>query len=139
MDSIRIDKWLWAARFFKTSSVAQEAVGLGRVLLGGARVKASRDVKVGDKLEIRRGDEVFTVYVEGLSSTRGPAPVAQKLYRETDESRAAREAQAARRKMAPEPAMTIRGGRPTKAEGRALRRATSWDDEGFEGDFDWED
>ena len=97
MDSIRIDKWLWAARFFKTRSVAQEAVGLGRVLLGGARVKASRDVKVGDKLEIRRGDEVFTVYVEGLSSTRGPAPVAQKLYRETDESRAAREAQAARR------------------------------------------
>lgn len=136
MDSIRIDKWLWAARFFKTRSVAQEAVGLGRVLVGGARVKASREVRVGDKLEIRRGEEVFTVYVEGLSSTRGSASVAQTLYRETEESREAREALAARRKMAPEPAATIRGGRPTKAEGRALRRAMSWDEE---ADALWED
>lgn len=131
MDSIRIDKWLWAARFFKTRSIAQEAVGLGRVTVGGARVKASRELRPGDRLEIRRGDECFTVYVEALSATRGPASVAQSLYRETDESRAAREALAAARKIAPEPAQTIRGGRPTKAQGRALRRAQSigWDDE----------
>ena len=73
MDSIRIDKWLWAARFFKTRTLAQDEVGLGRVLMNGQRMKPSRDVKVGDRLEIRRGDEVFRVVVEGLSAQRGPA------------------------------------------------------------------
>lgn len=129
MDAIRIDKWLWAARFFKTRSLAQEAVGLGRVTLNGARVKPSREIRPGDKLEIRRGEETYIVYVEALSGSRGPALVAQGLYRETDESRLSREALAARRREAPEPAMSIRGGRPTKAEGRALRRMANWFDE----------
>ena len=87
MDAMRIDKWLWAARFFKTRTLAQEEVGLGRVLMDGQRMKASRDVRVGDRLTIRRGDEIFHVYVEGLSSVRGPASEAQKLYRETEESK----------------------------------------------------
>ena len=121
MDEMRIDKWLWAARFFKTRSAAQEEVSLGRVLVGGARAKPSRSVRLGDLLEIRRGEEVFKVYVEALSNTRGPAPVAQTLYRETEESRIAREARAAAAKIAFEPS-TGRKGRPTKKEGRELRR-----------------
>lgn len=122
MDSMRIDKWLWAARFFKTRSLAQDEVGLGRVLVGGQRAKPSRDVRVGDRLEIHRGEETFTVYVEGLSNVRGPAAAAQQLYRETEESRVAREAKKAAMKLAFEPSTTIRQGRPTKREGRELRR-----------------
>ena len=91
MDSMRIDKWLWAARFFKTRTLAQDEVGLGRVLLNGQRMKPSRDVRIGDRLEIRRGDEIFKVTVEGLSGQRGPASEAQKLYRESEESRLSRE------------------------------------------------
>ena len=121
MDAMRIDKWLWAARFFKTRSLAQEEVGLGRVLIAGQRAKPSRDVRVGDRLEIRRGDEVCVVYVEALSNQRGPE-AARKLYRETEESLQAREAAKERRQIAFEPASTIRHGRPTKREGRELRR-----------------
>ena len=122
IDAMRIDKWLWAARFFKTRSLAQDEVGLGRVLIGGQRAKPSRDVRVGDRLEIHRGEEVFTIYIEALSDIRGPAAEAQKLYRETEESRVAREAKRAAMKIAYEPATTIRQGRPTKREGRELRR-----------------
>ena len=89
--SIRIDKWLWAARFFKTRSLAQEAVELGRVRLAGQRLKPSRDVKPGDRLTVERGEERFEIFVEKISAVRGPAPVAQTLYRETDESREKRE------------------------------------------------
>ena len=95
MESIRIDKWLWAARFFKTRSIAQDEVSLGRVLLGGSRIKPSREVRVGDRLEIHRGDEVFTIFVEALSNQRGPAQQAQTLYRE--ESSCTRSAQTAPR------------------------------------------
>lgn len=122
LDSIRIDKWLWAARFFKTRSIAQEEVSLGRVLVDGQRAKPSREVRIGDRLEIRRGEEHFVVYVERLSNLRGPAAKAAELYRETDESRAAREALREARKLAFEPADSIRHGRPTKREGRELRR-----------------
>ena len=118
MDEMRIDKWLWAARFFKTRSAAQEEVSLGRVLVDGSRAKPSRSIRPGNLLEIRRGEEVFKVYVEGLSNTRGPAAVAQKLYRETQESKTMREAAA---KIAFEPSV-VRKGRPTKKEGRELRR-----------------
>ena len=83
LQAVRIDKWLWAARFFKTRTLAQEAVELGRVRLDGSRVKSSREVRPGDRLEITRGEEKFTVYVEALSTARGPAAVAQTLYRET--------------------------------------------------------
>ena len=119
MDEMRIDKWLWAARFFKTRSAAQEEVSLGRVLVDGSRAKPSRSIRPGNLLEIRRGEEVFKVYVEGLSNTRGPAAVAQKLYRETQETM--REARAAAAKIAFEPSV-VRKGRPTKKEGRELRR-----------------
>lgn len=87
LESIRIDKWLWAARFFKTRSIAQEAVELGRVRLNDQRLKPSREVKPGDRLTVERGDERFDIFVEKISTVRGPAPVAQTLYRETDESK----------------------------------------------------
>ena len=121
MDAMRIDKRLWAARFFKTRTLAQEEVGLGRVLMDGQRMKASRDVRVGDRLTIRRGDEVFHVYVEGLSSVRGPASEAQKLYRETEESKMNRSQMKEMLRLASEPASFIRQGRPTKKDGRLLR------------------
>lgn len=124
--SVRIDKWLWAARFFKTRSLAQEAIELGRVRIDGVRIKPSRDVRLGDLLEINRGQEKFEVYVEALSSVRGPAKTAQTLYRETDESKVLRERAAAIRKYAPEPADTIAKGRPTKRDMRLIRKATEY-------------
>lgn len=128
MDSMRIDKWLWAARFFKTRSIAQDEVSLGRVLLNGQRAKPSRDVKVGDRLEIHRSGETFVVYVEGLSPQRGPAAQAQLLYRETPESLARRTETKELRKVAFEPAETIRLGRPTKRDARRLREwQSSWE------------
>lgn len=120
--SIRIDKWLWAARFFKTRSLAQEAVELGRVRLAGQRLKPSRDVKPGDRLTVERGEERFEIFVEKISAVRGPAPVAQTLYRETDESRKKRERASEMRKIAMEPASTIAKGRPTKRDARLIRR-----------------
>lgn len=128
MDSLRIDKWLWAARFFKTRSIAQSEIELGRVLLSGQRLKASREVKVGDRLEIHRGDEIFVVYVEALSTKRGPASEAVKLYRETDESRERREQQKEMRRLANEPALSIEKGRPTKRDARQLR---DWKHQGW--------
>lgn len=121
MDAMRIDKWLWAARFFKTRTLAQEEVGLGRVLMDGQRMKPSRDVRVGDRLSIRRGDEVFHVHVEALSNVRGPASEAQKLYRETEESRMKRAQMKEMLRLASEPASYIKQGRPTKKDGRVLR------------------
>ena len=123
--SIRIDKWLWAARFFKTRSLAQEAVELGRVRLAGQRLKPSRDVKPGDRLTVERGEERFEIFVEKTSAVRGPAPVAQTLYRETDESREKRERASEMRKIAMEPASTIAKGRPTKRDARLIRRVQS--------------
>ena len=122
MDSIRIDKWLWAARFFKTRTLSQDEVGLWRVLRGGQRVTPARDVRIGDRLEVRRGAEVFHVVVEGLSAQRGPASEAQKLYRETEESKLTREQRKEILRLASEPASALRRGRPTKREGRELRR-----------------
>lgn len=123
--SIRIDKWLWAARFFKTRSLAQEAVELGRVRLAGQRLKPSRNVKPGDRLTVERGEERFEIFVEKISAVRGPAPVAQTLYRETDESREKRERASEMRKIAMEPASTIAKGRPTKRDARLIRRVQS--------------
>ena len=123
LQSVRIDKWLWAARFFKTRTLAQEAVELGRVRLDGNRIKSSREVKPGDRLEITRGEEKFTVFVEKLSVVRGPASVAQTLYRETDESKILREENAAIRKLAAEPALSIKKGRPTKRDAFVISRA----------------
>ncbi|WJI17093.1 RNA-binding S4 domain-containing protein [Pseudoxanthomonas winnipegensis] len=85
--AVRLDVWLWAARFFKTRALAKEAVGLGKVEIGGQRAKPSRTVRVGDALRVQRGEECFEIAVCGLSDQRGPAPVAQALYQETEASR----------------------------------------------------
>jgi ribosome-associated heat shock protein Hsp15 len=119
--SVRLDKWLWAARFYKTRSLATAAINAGDVRVARERVKPARDVKAGDELQIRRGDDVMDVVVRELSSARGPAPVAQRLYEETEESRQRRARAAERRALAREPALDIKG-RPTKRDARELRR-----------------
>ncbi|MFE0499729.1 RNA-binding S4 domain-containing protein [Lysobacter soli] len=90
--SVRLDLWLWAARFFKTRSLAKHAIDTGKIEIGGQRAKPSRAVRLNDALRIVRGEEIFEVDVRGLSDTRGPASVAQTLYAETEASRQAREA-----------------------------------------------
>lgn len=96
---IRLDKWLWAARFFRTRGLAQEAVGGGRVHVNGERAKRSRIVETGDRLSISRGEERFEVIVRSVTGTRGPASAAQALYEETEASRTQREERAATRKL----------------------------------------
>ncbi|QHB70613.1 RNA-binding S4 domain-containing protein [Stenotrophomonas rhizophila] len=88
--AVRLDVWLWAARFFKTRSLAKQAVETGKVDVAGQRPKSSRAVRVGEQLQISRGDDVYDVQVRGLSELRGPAPVAQQLYEESEASRARR-------------------------------------------------
>ncbi len=95
---VRLDIWLWAARFFKTRSLAKQAVETGKVDVAGQRAKASRTVRLGDEMKIARGDDVFEVRVQGLSEQRGPAPVAQGLYQESDASKQRREAAASARR-----------------------------------------
>ena len=121
MESLRIDKWLWAARFFKTRSVAQQAVEGGKVRVNGERVKPSKDLRVGDELAIQISNAEWIVRVEQLSDKRGPATVARTLYAEDEASRARREEQAALRKFAADPAQDIHG-RPTKRDRRQLER-----------------
>lgn len=126
---MRLDKWLWAARFFKTRSIAVEAIDKGRVLVGDQPAKRSRDLHVGDVLSVRQGSGTElprVVVVKALSEVRGPAPVAQALYEETAESIAAREAAAERRRYAAEPAETIEQGRPTKRDRRQLADWDRW-------------
>ena len=118
---IRIDKWLWAARFFKTRSLAAQAVDLGRVRLDGARIKPARELHGGERLEIQQGDVRIDVIVRALALVRGPAPVARLLYEETPESVARRERRTEQRRAGAEPAEALQG-RPTKRDGRALRR-----------------
>lgn len=95
--TVRLDLWLWAARFFKTRSLARQAIETGKVEVNGQRAKASRPVRCGDALKVQRGDELFDLQVLALSDTRGPASIAQTLYAESEESRAQREAQRAMR------------------------------------------
>lgn len=121
MDALRIDKWLWAARFFKTRALAQDAIALGRVRIGGEKLKPAREARIGDLLVISRGEETFEVIVCGLSGQRGSATVAQALYDETPASVAERARRTELRRLAAEPASTLRG-RPTKREARELRR-----------------
>jgi ribosome-associated heat shock protein Hsp15 len=116
---MRIDKWLWAARFFKTRSLASQAVDSGRVQLNGERCKPAKEVRPNDALRIRAGETEWQVVVRGLSDKRGPACLAQTLYEETAESRAGRDEQAAMRKLSKEPAREIKG-RPTKRDRRRL-------------------
>lgn len=122
----RLDKWLWAARFFKTRSLASEEIARGRVQVNGQGAKASRLVRVADLIELRQGHVARTVQVLGLSHVRGPAPVAQALYEETADSVAARERLAEQRRLAPEPAEAIDQGRPTKRNRRELADWNRW-------------
>lgn len=125
---LRIDKWLWAARFFKTRGLAQDAVEAGRVRIVGAnpageRVKASREVRLGDVWQIQVGDLIWIVNVRGLSDKRGPAPVARELYEELPASLAARLAQIETRREQFDPGSSIKG-RPTKKDRRLIHRFT---------------
>jgi ribosome-associated heat shock protein Hsp15 len=122
MDNVRIDKWLWAARFFKTRSLAADAVDRGRVRIGGEPVKPARAVKVNDKIAIDNGADRWEVVVQALSDVRGPAPVARTLYSETEESVVRRERDHEARRLFPEPGSSIKG-RPTKRDRRAIDRA----------------
>jgi ribosome-associated heat shock protein Hsp15 len=121
---MRIDKWLWAARFFKTRALAVEEIAKGRVQINGHTVKPAHDVKPGDEIAIK-GPWPRTVHVRGLSQQRGPAPVAQQLYEETAQSLELRAAAQERLRLAPEPAVSLERGRPTKRDRRELNKA--WD------------
>lgn len=124
MERVRIDKWLWAARFFKTRGAATDAVVGGHVQVNGARVKPARDVAVGDRLEISKAQQRWTVVVRGLADRRGPAAVAQQLYEETPESAAERQKRRDERRLA-KPLGADLSERPTKRDRRrldALRR-----------------
>jgi len=125
MEGVRVDKWLWAARFFKTRGAATEAVLGGRVHVNDERVKPAKDVHVGDRLDVTTGDVRRTVLVRGLAEKRGSAPVAAALYEETPESITLRAQRAAQRRLA-RPLGADLGARPTKQDRRrleALRRA----------------
>lgn len=119
----RIDKWLWAARFFKTRSLAAEAVKGGKVAINGARAKPSRAVRAGDEINVRRGPYEWTVIVSNVVNLRGPAPQAKLLYRETEASERMREAAIARMKLERPPQLDY-PGRPSKKDRRAIARFT---------------
>ena len=125
---MRVDKWLWAARFFKTRSLAQQAVSAGRVQLNGARTKSSHEVKAGDMVVVRVGDWRWEVKVTALSDRRGPAQEARKLYAETAASRAERERRNDLRRWGAEPAAALKG-RPTKRDRRRITDFTTPPDE----------
>ncbi len=120
--TVRIDKWLWAARLFKTRSLARQAIEGGRVLVAGERVRLARPVRIGDEVRLRGGEVERTIRVLALSDMRGPAAAAQALYRESDESVARRAQQREARRLCLEPAASIEGGRPTKRDRRRLGR-----------------
>ena len=122
MDRVRIDKWLWAARFFKTRSLATHACDLGRIRYQGQAVKPAREVHTGDMLEVRNDSGLFQIEVLALSEMRGPAPVAQGLYRETEESKAARQKAVEDRKTMPLFESVLGDGRPSKRNRRELDR-----------------
>lgn len=122
-EPIRVDKWLWAARFFKTRSLAAEAVSGGKVEINGERAKPSRIVRAGDKLCVRRGPYEWIVVVKDVSRLRGPAPQAQRLYDETEESIRQRQAIAAQLQLERPPEFDA-PGRPTKRDRRAISRFT---------------
>jgi ribosome-associated heat shock protein Hsp15 len=126
MGPVRIDKWLWAARFYKTRSLACDEINKGRVLVNQQAIKPARELKEGDIVELRHGAVTRTVIVRALSAQRGPAPVAQQLYEETETSRQARAKAAEDRRLGTEPAHSIEQGRPTKRDRRHIER--DWND-----------
>lgn len=120
LERMRIDKWLWAARFFKTRALASAAIAGGHVKLNAHTVKPARELRCGDTLEIAVGDAPWTVLVRGLNEQRRPAPDAQRLYEETPASRARRAAEKEARRLAPAPGSDLHG-RPTKKARRQIR------------------
>jgi ribosome-associated heat shock protein Hsp15 len=127
MDKLRIDKWLWAARFYKTRTLAVEEISKGRVQVNEQVAKPAREVKTGDTVTLRQGVVTRTVNVRGISDKRGGAPVAQLLYEETPASIAQREKQAEQRRVAGDPAIDREHGRPTKRDRRDIEKVT-WGD-----------
>ena len=123
MNKLRIDKWLWAARFYKTRSLAVEEIDKGRVRVNDLEAKPSREVKPGDTVALRQGTVIRTVVVHGISSQRGPAPVAQQLYEETAESLRLKAQAAEKRHLTSDPASSLEHGRPTKRDRRSLDKA----------------
>jgi len=128
MDKLRIDKWLWAARFYKTRSLACEEIDKGRVQVNGLPVKPAREVKPGDSVQLRSGPVLRTVSVLTISDKRGPAPVAALMFQETAESVQRRQQAAEQRRLAPEPALSLTQGRPTKRDRRDTEqlRGDAW-------------
>ncbi len=120
---MRLDKWLWVARFYKTRGLAVDDINKGRVSVNGQVAKPSRELRPADTVLIRQGPVQRTVVVQALSAMRGPAPVAQALYAETPESVAERSRAAEARRLAAEPALAIEQGRPTKRDRRELDRS----------------
>lgn len=128
---MRLDKWLWAARFFKTRALAVEAVERHRIEVNGQPAKPGREVRIGDRIGLHQTGWVRVVSIQGLSAQRGPAPQAQRLYADTPESLHDAAVAAERRRLMPEPAAAIEQGRPTKRDRRQLdalgeRDATAW-------------
>jgi ribosome-associated heat shock protein Hsp15 len=119
--AMRLDKWLWAARFFKTRSIASAEVDGGHVEVNGERAKPSKVIKLGDEVRIRVSQNTFVIHVRDLSERRGPASEARLLYEETEASRQERERLAEQRRLAPTPAYE-EGGRPTKRDRRDMAR-----------------
>lgn len=124
MESIRLDKWLWAARFFKTRSISRQAIDGGKIKLNGVRAKAARAIKLGDQVEVQRGFDTYRIVVTSVNDRRGPASEAAKLYRETPESISAREKAAELRKMQHQDTPQRR---PDKKQRRMIHRLKSQD------------
>ena len=123
---VRLDKWLWAARFFKTRSLSADEIGRGRVLVNGQAAKASREVRVGDTIALKQGQIARTVVVKAAREQRGSATLATELYSETAESIELRSQQALARRLNAEPSLTIEQGRPTKRDRRQLADWNRW-------------
>jgi len=121
-EKVRVDKWLWAARFFKTRSLAVDAIAGGKVLVGGDRIKPAKMIQAGDELSVRLGPYEHVVIVRGVSERRGPATVAATLYEETEASLAARQKLAEQLRMAPAAFVFEEKGRPTKKDRRDIER-----------------
>lgn len=121
LERLRLDKWLWAARFFKTRALASDAIAGGRVKLDGAAVKPAREIRVGDRLEITLGDHVWEIRIVALNTYRRPAAEAQQLYEESAASRERRVQASELRRLAPAPGSDLHG-RPTKRDRRRMQR-----------------
>ncbi len=125
-ERVRLDKWLWCARFFKTRGLSADEIGKGRVDVNGVTAKASREVRIGDKIELRQGPVSRSIVVNALTTHRGSAPVAQALFEETPESIERRARQALEWRMNAEPSRAIEQGRPTKRNRRELAEWNRW-------------